>query len=165
MNHSSMSLAIQGNFSVLPQSVPNPFQMTGWWYEYFTGDSLLVTNTALPLQLAPGEYRLYTTEKLDGPPGGFITSSYEVVKDYFGLRLVPNPASDWVRVDYHLPVVSQVQTEVFSADGQLMARLESERKPAGNHQIELRESLPSGIYWVKLTVDRKVEVQKLIISK
>ena len=165
MNHSSMSLAIQGNFSVLPQSVPNPFQMTGWWYEYFTGDSLLVTNTALPLQLAPGEYRLYTTERLDGPPGGFITSSYEVVNDDFGLQLVPNPATDWVRVDYHLPIAAQVQTEVFSADGQLIVRLESERKPAGNHQIELRASLPSGMYWVKLTVDRKVEVQKLIISK
>ncbi len=165
INHSSMNLAVQGNFSMLPQNVNNPFQSTGMWYEYFTGDSLMVTSTSEPLMLAPGEYRLYTTEQLDGPPGGFITSSYEVVENYFGLGLSPNPSQGTVRITYDLPAATEVQLEIFSVDGKRVAILEQERRGSGPQVIEYEHTLSAGMYWVKLTAGKKVEVKKLIVNR
>jgi pullulanase/glycogen debranching enzyme len=67
MNHSSMNGVSLANFAVTTQSALPLFQHAGWWYEYFSGDSLNVTNGLAPISLAPGEYRIYTDVKLAQP--------------------------------------------------------------------------------------------------
>ena len=42
-----------------------PLGSGGRWYEYFSGDSVDITNTREKMAFLPGEYRIYTTKKID----------------------------------------------------------------------------------------------------
>ncbi|MFN7120373.1 MAG: alpha-amylase family glycosyl hydrolase, partial [Saprospiraceae bacterium] len=85
LTHPTMDVAVQGNFALTNASVPNAFPKGGWWYEYFTGDSLFINSPTQSLFFAPGEYRVYTTKKI-ARPSQMTTSAYEVVKNYFQLK-------------------------------------------------------------------------------
>ena len=96
LTDASMNVTILGNYGIrLSRGVPD-FQHTGWWYEYWTGDSLQVNDVATPLWLLPGEYRLYTNVRLKKPdiissvdPRGSVMS-----EDNARLDIYPNPAGD-----------------------------------------------------------------------
>jgi len=57
-------VTLLGNFGVTEQSINPAFQQTGSWHEFFSGEELQVSNTSDPIMLQPGEYRLYSTERL-----------------------------------------------------------------------------------------------------
>ena len=46
---------------------------TGIWYEYFSGEERNVTDVATSIILQPGEFRIYSSEKLDDPREGADT--------------------------------------------------------------------------------------------
>jgi hypothetical protein len=77
LNHPEMDAAVLANFRVIESNFNPKFQYAGTWYEYFTGDSLVVTDTQERLTFAPGEYRIYTSKRLT-PPGGFISGDREL---------------------------------------------------------------------------------------
>jgi 1,4-alpha-glucan branching enzyme len=64
LQDSTMQVVVIGNFDIISKSINPAFHQTGLWYEHFSGDSLDVTNTAAQILLTPGEYRLYTTQKM-----------------------------------------------------------------------------------------------------
>ena len=63
LKHNTMDVTVLGNFDIITQEVDPAFPNTGKWYEFFTGDSLEVSNPTQPISFLPGEYRLYTTRK------------------------------------------------------------------------------------------------------
>jgi len=64
----SMNLLITGNFDVTEKTATLTFPSTGTWYEYFSGDSLVITNPDYHFTFSPGAYRIYTTKKLTHHP-------------------------------------------------------------------------------------------------
>ncbi|MCB9247103.1 MAG: hypothetical protein H6613_00415 [Ignavibacteriales bacterium] len=57
-----MNATIIGNFDVVERSISPSFQNTGMWYNYFSGDSIDVTDTQISIPLQPGEFHIYTTK-------------------------------------------------------------------------------------------------------
>jgi glycosidase len=164
LNGDEMDVAVIGNFNVTPTALGSPFQHDGWWYEYFSGDSLFVENPNAALDLLPGEYRLYTTVRLDEPPGGFISSTRELVTDAFSLQIMPNPASDWLVVDYQLPQVAQVQIQLLDLLGRPVQSLFSGRQGAGAQRLSVSlDDLPGGMYLLQLRADGQVQTEKILI--
>jgi len=157
-----MDVAIQGNFDVVPVEVSTAFPSTGWWYEYFSGDSLLVENLQTPMSLAPGEYRLYTSAAIN-LPDRLPTSRYEVVRDRFELRVFPNPADDRINVRYTLEQGGRVTLDLYSLTGQHLRRLSDGRRPTGAQESAIDADLPPGTYLLRLTVDRQVESTLLLV--
>ncbi|WP_367388356.1 alpha-amylase family glycosyl hydrolase [Lewinella sp. LCG006] len=164
LNSAEMDVAVLGNFAVEPQGIPQPFQQTGWWYEYFTGDSLLVEDLNQSLPFVAGEYRLYTSVRLDEPPGGFITSSRETLTSSYQLRVFPNPASDQVVIDFELPTASTVQLQILNLNGQVLSTLGEERVPAGPYRIGASVKLPAGVYLVQLSANGLLQTQRLVVQ-
>ena len=74
LNHPDMDAVSLANFRVINSDIMPKFQYPGVWYEYFTGDSIVVTDTQEKLTFGPGEYRIYTSDKLS-PPDGYITAT------------------------------------------------------------------------------------------
>jgi pullulanase/glycogen debranching enzyme len=101
LNDPAMNAVVLTNFSVTNQDATPSFHHTGTWYEYFTGDSIVVTDVNAVLNMTPGEYRVYTDVRLEQPE---ITdapvSLDELVIEEESILLYPNPGKEEVSVRF-----------------------------------------------------------------
>jgi probable HAF family extracellular repeat protein len=79
----------------------------------------------------------------------------------------PNPFNQKTVIQYALPVTCQVDLSIYNLLGQNMAKLVSEKQPAGTYKMEWDASgFASGIYFYRLETDKGfVQTQKLILLK
>ena len=102
--HSSMDVFIVGNFGVTQLSTNQNFSRTGWWYDYFSGDSINVSNLTESITLPPGEFRIYTTTKLPTPEPGILLDvesiDSEVPTAYALEQNYPNPFNPSTQIRY-----------------------------------------------------------------
>ncbi|MEN9700511.1 MAG: hypothetical protein RLZZ301_1709 [Bacteroidota bacterium] len=156
MNHSSMNGVSLANFAVTTQSANPNFQHTGWWYEYFTGDSLNVSNPTATFSMAPGEYRIYTDVRLPKP---VITSAPASVAELelseFPLTLYPNPAQDQVSLQFTATQIEAVRTLIINEAGQIVSTINA-TTTIGVNVLDLNlANLPNGAYHLILHVGNK----------
>lgn len=104
INHTDMDVRIIGNFDVRNLSINPNFSKTGTWYEFFTGESLDVTNVNSEITLAAGEYRLYTTKFIQDPTVSIreYTNNNNLLK----ISVYPIPASNKITVSAETPIKS-----------------------------------------------------------
>ena len=118
LNDPAMNAVVLTNFSVNNQDATPSFHHTGTWYEYFTGDSILVSDVNAVLNMTPGEYRVYTDVRLEQPE---ITdaplSLDELVIEEESLILYPNPSKEEVSVSFKSNSTSAVQIVVIDTQG------------------------------------------------
>jgi hypothetical protein len=65
IRHADMDIVVAGNFNVADRNIAPVFTKTGWWYDYLSGDSLLVDNQFISLPFTPGEYHVWTSKKVN----------------------------------------------------------------------------------------------------
>lgn len=69
-NTPNTDVVLVGNFGLTKSSISPAFTSTGSWFDYFSGSTITVSNATLPINLEPGEWHLYTSQKMsDGIPG------------------------------------------------------------------------------------------------
>lgn len=75
-NTNDTDLVVIGNFGLNQNSISPEFTQTGKWYNYFSGDSISVTNISAPMTLKPGEWHIFTSKRMSsGLPG--VVNVYE----------------------------------------------------------------------------------------
>lgn len=166
--HSSMNVYIVGNFDVYPQTATGAFQSTGKWYEFFSADSLTVTDTHMQINLQPGEYRLYTTVRIPKPD--FLTSvttDNTIPKQYQLDQNYPNPFNPTTVINYHLPLYGHVLLKVYDVLGREVATLVNDFQHAGNYKVTFNNAkqLSSGIYFYRLNAGDFSQTMKMILMK
>lgn len=68
--HPTLQICVVGNFGVEDGSLDPAFYQTGDWFDYFSGEEIEVTDVNEEIELAPGEFHIYTSSKVsDGFPG------------------------------------------------------------------------------------------------
>lgn len=170
LTHSTMKATIIGNFNVVSLTMQPNFQSTGMWYDYFLGDSLNVTDINMSIDLAPGEFRIYTSKKLETPEEGITTDITEnrtsVIKDYNLMQNYPNPFNPTTTINFAIPKQSVVKLAVYNIIGEKVAELINDEISAGYHSINFDASnLVSGIYFYRLAANDFVETKKLILLR
>ena len=137
INHPDMDIRIIGNFDVSALVLEANFSKIGWWYEYFTGDSLSVNDLHELLPLEPGEYRIYTTKRFT-PPG--ITASLPGTGQAAqSFNIYPNPVYDVAFVDAW---EEESRISVVSLSGQ---EIITTRLHPFDERIDM-SALPEGMY-------------------
>jgi hypothetical protein len=69
-------LVVLGNFGITADNLDPAFTQTGTWYDYFSGDSISVSDPNAALSLAPGEWHIFTTTRLsEGMP--YVVERFE----------------------------------------------------------------------------------------
>lgn len=63
-NTNGIDLVLVGNFGLTAKSIDPKFSQTGTWYNYFSGDSIIVTNVNTPIALKVGEWQVFTSKRL-----------------------------------------------------------------------------------------------------
>jgi len=171
----SMDVTIIGNFYVQPNTITPAFQQTGWWYDYFSGDSINISNTTDPISLEAGEFHIYTTVKLPTPEDGIIdnveSENIGTVDDFALAQNYPNPFNPNTKIKYTIPSVETsfmkfVKLKVYDILGNEIATLVNEEKPAGSYEVEFDASkLSSGIYFYHLTAGDFHQAKKMILLR
>ena len=137
INHPDMDVRVIGNFDVSDLVLGANFSKTGWWYEYFTGDSVSVTNLHELIPLEPGEYRIYTTKRFT--PTGVTGSLPGPKQNAQSFNIYPNPVYDVAYVDTWK---EESSISVVSLSGQEI--ITTQLHPF-DERIELG-ALPEGMY-------------------
>ena len=176
LTHPSMNAVIIGNFDVISRSINPDFHATGIWYDYFSGDSINVSNVTDNIALLPGEFHVYTDQRLDPPEQGILNSvetenpipiveSFELAQNY------PNPFNPMTTIRYNLPVNIEVQLEVYNIAGEKVATIVNEFQNAGDHHILWDGNnfngnlVSSGIYFYRLKAGDFEQSKKMIFIK
>ncbi|MCP4580864.1 MAG: T9SS type A sorting domain-containing protein [candidate division Zixibacteria bacterium] len=78
----------------------------------------------------------------------------------------PNPFNNSTVISFNLTRQSDVSLDIYNVLGQQVANLHSGQLSAGHHNfLWTGDSVPSGVYFYKLTADDKTEVQKMTLLK
>jgi 1,4-alpha-glucan branching enzyme len=159
------SVVIIGNFDVYEFAATPYFPFEGTWYEYFSGDSLEVTNVIDPILLTPSEYRLYTNVPLEAPPGGYIetTGVDPIEPDALQLKAFPNPTSGPIQVAFTLQQSSQVDIRLFGQDGSMVSPLQTASFMAGTHRLDFDLHVPGGLYWLLIQAEGKAQTVPIVV--
>lgn len=165
LNHTSNRVFIIGNFGVNEATVNTGFQQTGTWHEYFTGQTLNVTNANMQMSLQPGEYRLYSTEAF--PAHGLPLSSNDpLFEQPTQARVFPNPSAEgfWFEVPVNTP--GKATLEVFNLQGQQVYRQEHEALPGINTYFWdgfAGDKEKTGLYFYRISTAREQFSGRLMI--
>ncbi|HEX2898784.1 MAG TPA: T9SS type A sorting domain-containing protein, partial [Bacteroidia bacterium] len=167
LNHASMDVAVFGNFDVNGATFNADFQHGGWWYEYWSGDSLNVSNTSMSFTFSPGEYRLYTTVRLPKPDLSFVLGIGENGFDRNeSLQIWPNPAADGVQIVYELPESGMTQIALHDLTGRILREAPVGFQSQGRHQWAFDLSdLPSGNYILRVQHASGTFSKPLVVRK
>ncbi|MDD3716742.1 MAG: alpha-amylase family glycosyl hydrolase [Candidatus Marinimicrobia bacterium] len=159
----SPNAVVLGNFDVVSQAADPAFHHAGPWYEYFNDDTLNVSNTNEGILLAPGEYRIYTDQKLMSPPvarTSVLPRSFELKQNY------PNPFNPQTWIAYRLTADNPVELSVYDLQGQKVRTLVNSYQSAGEYEVVFNgEGLSSGVYFYRLNSGRHRETRKMLYMK
>lgn len=162
------SLVVVGNFEVNQQTANISFPRTGTWYEYFGGQSLIVSGNVQSITLQPGEYRLYINRNIASNPTP--VPEIPTINQNFRLVVYPNPVSRSGVIEFELPAGSSVSMNLTNMYGQRIADLYTGVKAKGVHRIPLGNTgfewgkLPKGMYFLQLLMGDKKLVRPLMIE-
>ena len=165
LNDSLMNVLIAGNFDLSTQNKTPGFNHTGWWYEYFSGDSLLVNQTTDSLKLKAGEYRIYTDVKLDKP--NITPTLFSGIENTSQLedevKVYPNPATDILNISVPQNVFSDKLTiTLYSIIGEkIITKSYDKNSDFTSFNIS---KLKKGIYILQLHDDQIQLNKKILIN-
>jgi hypothetical protein len=95
-----------------------------------------------------------------------ISPDIQWVSDYSLRQNYPNPFNTETVIGYTLPVTCHIEIIIYNILGQKVATLVSEEQPAGQYRVAFNgQTLPSGIYYYKLTAGAFQQIRKMVLIR
>ena len=163
MNHSSMNGISLVNVDVNVTSAVPAFQHTGWWYEYFSGDSLNVSNVNSGIVLQPGEYRVYTDIKLPKPYITSVASLEELETEAFEFNVYPVPFDESLSLSFNADGFLPFEIQWYTSEGQLVDSKKGFSNIGVNTVDWKNIQIPPGTYLIVLHLGNKF-TSKIIVK-
>jgi len=88
----------------------------------------------------------------------------EIGDNKLGVRVYPNPVTSNATVEYTLDVPSNVNIELYNANGIKLAVLANSFKNRGTHKLMLKKEYKPGIYFLRLVAGEYDESQMIVIE-
>ncbi len=171
INHSTMNVVVVANFGMFKDTMIPEFQKTGKWYDYFSGNELNISNKDTLISLEPGEFKIFTTQKLPTPESGITTKNNKensLPNEFVLEQNYPNPFNPSTILKYSLPESGYVTLKVYDILGSEVATLVNEYQKPGNYSTEFRaqsSELSSGVYFYRLNYNGQTLTRKMILMK
>jgi glycosidase len=161
LNGANMNATVVGNFAVTQNDVYPNFQHTGTWYDYFTGDTLSVSNATAPMSFAPGEWHIYTDVKLTD--AAFMDVAEVELLETKPFMVFPNPSTGWVDVLFDFPQGTSVEWSLRDVRGKMAAQgsLVTDGPQITDFDFT---ALPKGAYILQLQTPTKAYTERLLLN-
>ena len=157
LNNPTMNALVAVNIDVNSQDKILYFQNNGWWYEYFTGDSLEITgNTNITLN--PGEYRIYTNVKLDQPVIQNTVDIEEFKMAEWEVNIYPNPSCHFIKVSHNSKSNKPLSYAIVNTKGEIVL---SEKLLVNENHINI-ENLKKGNYFLMIRQNNQIVAKEFI---
>lgn len=160
LNGIDTNATVVGNFRVVSGDVYPSFQHTGWWYDYFTGDSIQVTSTNAPMSYAPGEWHIYTDVRLE--KAAFMSVDEETAM-VAPVQLYPNPSEGAIELLTDFDTGVRVDWSVRNVSGQSVTSGHFEAQGLEVQFLDLT-MLPAGVYVFELYADQKHYTERIVLQ-
>ena len=148
LRHDEENAIVVGNFGLVPISTIPGYTNTGWWYELFSGDSVNITDVNAAISLNPGEYRIYTSKKMESVisgTGGIKNRQYAIY---------PNPVTD--RIYFDFKDITGIIT-IYDLSGNKIVTAVSDRQ----RSMDVSD-LPPGMYFISYFSDDAMITEKFV---
>jgi glycosidase len=161
LNGTNMDVTVVGNFGVSQNDVYPNFQHTGTWYDYFTGDSITVTNATAPMSFGPGEWHIYSDVKLSD--AAFMDVPEDVLAEVNPFMAFPNPSTGVVDLLLDFAEGTAVNWSLVDVSGRTTAQgtIESEGPMVETMDFS---SLPRGMYILHVSTPERHYNDRLILQ-
>ena len=155
--HPDMDALVVANFGVQNGSSTINFTETGRWYEYYTGDSLEVSQLATQITLKPAEYRVYTTKRLTKPEILSTVSVEDIVANEWNLRVFPNPTSDVITLKIQQDFIPE-RVAILKSGGEIVKDFTHLNS---SHTFDVSD-LSAGMYLVYIEYEGRFTVKTFV---
>ena len=157
------SVTVIGNFDVTAIAIDPAFQRTGKWYNYLSGDSIVVSNVNATIPLGPGQFAVYTSRRIRK---AVLLPTRQQAASILRLTAAPNPAQGSTTLRYELPTAGPVSLTVRNVLGQAVLMLPATREAVGSHTRELPlGTLAAGVYIIQLRANDLQQTQRLVVEE
>jgi 1,4-alpha-glucan branching enzyme len=168
LNHASNNVAVIGNFGVTEATIIPSFQQTGTWHEFFSRQTINVSDINMGVTLQPGEYRLYSTAAF--PDHGIVLNTPVIqnglVQD---LSVYPNPSTEGATISFDLHEKQAVSVNIYNIQGQKVTSLLNQDLLPDSYEIYWNRTTPSGnrvpagIYLVEILSGENKTAKRLVL--
>ena len=157
LNDPSMNAVVIVNIDVNPQDKSIDFQHNGWWYEYFSGDSIQINGTSI-ISLDPGDYKVFTDLKLDKPEilNTLGLNEYEIAN--WDVNIFPNPSRDFLNITINGSKSKDVKYTIMNTLGKIIYQQTGTFK---RHVINI-ENLSTGNYFLIVEQDNYLTSKEFV---
>lgn len=156
MSEGGEYIIMLGNFDISHKNISVTFPETGKWYEFFSRDSINISLSNQTYLLSPGEYRLYSTRRINDPD--VVTEIDDPLQMVSESDFYPNPSQDriWLKGNS-----DQARIIIYSLEGKLVS--DSYTNHLSGHSIDI-SNLTNGLYIVNIVQETRAVKKKLIIN-
>jgi len=157
LNDPNMNAVVIVNIDVNPQDKTIDFQYNGWWYEYFSGDSIQINGTST-ISLESGEYKVFTDLKLDKPEilNTLALNEYEIAN--WDVNIFPNPSRDFLNITVNGSQSKDIKYTIMNTLGKIIYQQNGTSK---RHQINI-ENFSSGNHILILEQDNYLTSKEFV---
>jgi pullulanase/glycogen debranching enzyme len=160
LNSTDTNVTVVGNFRVTQGAVYPNFQHTGTWYDYFTGDSVVVSNATAPITFAPGEWHIYSDVKLEKAAFMELEELREPLKPF---ALYPNPSEGEIDFLADFAEGVEVRWELTDLNGKSVRKAQFVSELLEVKKLDFTQ-LPSGVYMLNIQAGSEWFVEKIILQ-
>ncbi len=170
IRHAGMNVVAIANADVVSKEGIPDFPHSGWWYDYFSGDSMNVSDPGAGITMAPGEYHIYTDKRLPLPDTDVAVGIETPARNDGELVLFPNPASNFLVVKGKLSSAGNLRMEVYDLAGKCVHR-QVQKINGGTYELRWDtrnfSGIPvsSGSYILQITENGKSRSAKFLIHR
>jgi len=151
LNSDELKMVIIGNFKPDGSAITNPnFPVAGVWHDYMTGETLNVTNTNMTIELAPGQFKVFTNERIEFNlelpilPNGIV--------DIETSKLTIYQSGGYLNIATEQPIIS---AKIYNVNGMLV------KNTQGENSISVAD-LPKSCYILRVQLNGQNTAFKFI---
>ena len=173
LSNDTLDVIVIGNFDVDSSAVTIPVEdgQPNTWFDFFSGNEESFADNTVTRDYGPGEFHIYSTQKLDTPEEGILTdideSVLETPENFALYQNYPNPFNPTTNIPFSLSETANVTLQVYDLLGRKVATLiNGQRRAAGEYVQTFDASrLSSGVYVIYLEAGSRKSMRKMTLIK